>query len=52
MALGLEITIVLTVIYGALSKAKVLAGAQPYNVLFVIGVSYFFPGDSVVTAHK
>lgn len=40
MALTLGITMVLTVIYGALPQAKVLVGAQPANVLFVIGVSY------------
>ena len=43
MALALEITMMLTVIFGALPKANVLAGAQPSNVLFVIGVSYLFP---------
>ena len=40
MALTLGITMLLTVIYGALPKANVLAGAQPSNVFFVIGVSY------------
>ena len=40
MALAFGISMVLTVIYGALPKANVLAGAQPSNVLFVIGVSY------------
>ena len=46
MALTLGITMVLTVIYGALPQAQVLAEAQPANVLFVIGVSYIL---SVVT---
>ena len=46
MALTLGITMVLTVIYGALPKANLLAGAQPATVLFVIGVSYIL---SVVT---
>ena len=46
MALTLGITMVLTVIYGALPQAKVLVGAQPANVLFVIGVSYIL---SVIT---
>jgi hypothetical protein len=40
MALTLGITMVLTVIYGALPQANVLADAQPANVLFVIGISY------------
>ena len=40
MSLTLGITMVLTVIYGALPKANFLAGAQPANVLFVIGISY------------
>ena len=40
MALTLGITMVLTVIYGALPQAKVLASTQPANVLFVIGISY------------
>ena len=40
MSLTLGITMVLTVIYGALPKANLLAGAQPANVLFVIGISY------------
>ena len=43
MALTLGITMVLAVIYGALPQANVMAGAQPSNVLFVIGVSYLFP---------
>ena len=43
MALTLGITMVLTVIYGALPHAKVLAGTQPANVLFVIGISYILP---------
>ena len=46
MALTLEITMVLTVIYGALPHAKVLASTQPANVLFVIGISYIL---SVIT---
>ena len=46
MALALGISMVLTVIYGALSKANVIAGAQPSNVSFIIGVSYLL---SVVT---
>ena len=46
MALTLGITMVLTVIYGVLPKANLLAGAQPATVLFVIGVSYIL---SVVT---
>ena len=46
MALTLGITMVLTVIYGALPKAKVLASTQPANVLFVIGISYIL---SVIT---
>ena len=46
MALALGITMVLAVIYGALPKANVLAGAQPSNVLFGLGVSYIL---SVVT---
>ena len=46
MALTLGITMVLTVIYGALPKANVLTSAQPANVLFVIGVSYIL---SVIT---
>ena len=40
MALTLGITMVLTVIYGALPQAKVLASTQPANVLFAIGISY------------
>ena len=40
MALTLGITMVLTVIYGALPQAKLLTSAQPGNVLFVIGISY------------
>lgn len=46
MALTLGITTVLTVVYGALPQAKVMASAQPANVLFVIGVSYIL---SVIT---
>ncbi|MEC8157831.1 MAG: hypothetical protein VX095_01025 [Pseudomonadota bacterium] len=46
MALTLGITMVLTVIYGALPQANVLTGAQPANVLFVIGISYIL---SVIT---
>ena len=46
MALALGITMVLTVIYGALPHAKVLASTQPANVLFVIGISYIL---SVIT---
>ena len=46
MALTLGITMVVTVIYGALPQAQVLAEAQPANVLFVIGVSYIL---SVIT---
>ena len=46
MALTLGITMVLTVIYGALPQAKVLASTQPANVLFVIGISYIL---SVIT---
>ena len=46
MALTLGITMVLTVIYGALPHAKVLASTQPANVLFVIGISYIL---SVIT---
>ena len=46
MALTLGITMVLTVIYGALPQAKVVASAQPANVLFVIGMSYIL---SVIT---
>ena len=46
MALTLGITMVLTVIYGALPQANVMAGAQPSNVLFVIGVSHIL---SVIT---
>ena len=46
MALTLGITMVLTVIYGALPQANVLTSAQPANVLFVIGVSYIL---SVIT---
>ena len=46
MALTLGITMVLTVIYGALPQAKVVASAQPANVLFVIGISYIL---SVIT---
>lgn len=40
MALTLGITMVLTVVYGALPQANLLTSAQPGNVLFVIGVSY------------
>ena len=46
MALTLGITMVLTVIYGALPQANVLTDAQPANVLFVIGISYIL---SVIT---
>ena len=46
MALTLGITMVLTVIYGALPQAKELASTQPANVLFVIGISYIL---SVIT---
>ena len=46
MALTLEITMVLTVIYGALTQANVLTSAQPADVLFVIGISYIV---SVIT---
>ena len=46
MALTLGITMVLTVIYGTLPQAKVLASAQSANVLFVIGISYIL---SVIT---
>ena len=46
MALTLGITMVLTVIYGALPQANLLTSAQPGNVLFVIGVSYIL---SVIT---
>jgi len=46
MALTLGITMVLTVIYGALPQAKVVASAQPANLLFVIGMSYIL---SVIT---
>ena len=46
MALTLGITMVLTVIYGALPQANVLTSAQPGNVLFVIGISYIL---SVIT---
>ena len=46
MALTLGITMVLTVIYGALPQAKVLASTQPANVLFVVGISYIL---SVIT---
>ena len=46
MALTLGITMVLTVIYGALPQVKLLASAQPANVLFIIGVSYIL---SVIT---
>jgi len=46
MALTLGITMVLTVIYGALAQANVLTSAQPANVLFVIGISYIL---SVIT---
>lgn len=46
MALTLGITMVLTVIYGALPQANMLADAQPANVLFVIGISYIL---SVIT---
>ena len=40
IALTLGITMVLTVIYGALPQANVLTNAQPAKVLFVIGISY------------
>ena len=40
MALTLGITMVLTVIYGALPQANLLTSVQPTNVLFVIGISY------------
>ena len=46
MALTLGITMVLTVIYGALPQANVLTSAKPGNVLFVIGISYIL---SVIT---
>ena len=46
IALTLGITMVLTVIYGALPQARVLENVQPTNVLFVIGVSYIL---SVIT---
>ena len=46
MALTLGITMVLTVIYGALRQANVLTSAQPADVLFVIGISYIV---SVIT---
>ena len=46
MALTLGITMVLTVIYGALPQANLLTSAQPGNVLFVIGISYIL---SVIT---
>ena len=46
MALTLGITMVLTVIYGALPQANLLTSAQPASVLFVIGVSYIV---SVIT---
>jgi uncharacterized membrane protein len=46
MALTLGITMVLTVIYGALPQANVLTSAQPASVLFVIGISYIL---SVIT---
>ena len=46
MALTLGITMMLTVIYGALPQAKVLVSTQPANVLFVIGISYIL---SVIT---
>ena len=46
MALTLGITMVLTVIYGALPQANVLTNAQPAKVLFVIGISYIL---SVIT---
>ena len=40
MALTLGITMVLTLIYGALPQANLLTSTQPGNVLFVIGISY------------
>ena len=40
MALTLGITMILTVIYGALPQARLLVETQVSNVLFVIGVSY------------
>ena len=40
MALTLGVTMVLTVIYGALPQAGMLADLQPSIVLFVIGGSY------------
>ena len=46
MALTLGITMVLTVIYGALPQANLLTSAQPGNVLFIIGISYIL---SVIT---
>ena len=46
MALTLGITMVLTVIYGALPQANLLTSVQPANVLFVIGISYIL---SVIT---
>jgi predicted MFS family arabinose efflux permease len=46
MALTLGITMVLTVIYGALPQVNILTSAQPANVLFVIGISYIL---SVIT---
>ena len=46
MVLTLGITMVLTVIYGALPQANLLTSAQPASVLFVIGVSYIL---SVIT---
>ena len=46
MALTLGITMVLTVIYGALPQANLLTSAQPGNVLLVIGISYIL---SVIT---
>ena len=46
MALTLGITMVLTVIYGALPQANILTSAQPANVLFIIGISYIL---SVIT---
>lgn len=46
MALTLGITMVLTVIYGALPQVRLLAEAQPANMLFVIGGSYIL---SVIT---
>lgn len=46
MALTLGITMVLTVIYGVLPQVRLLAEAQPANVLFVISIPYIL---SVVT---